>query len=189
MEELSTTRLRLRRWTTDAPDVDFLVDLHSRWEVMRYIGRWPRVASDRSEAVRRAERYAGMDHPVHGIWAIEDVATGRLHGTLLLKDLPASGAPVTSPDPAPSGDTEIGWHLHPDAWGHGYASEAAARVLEHAFAHGLDQVLAVTHPDNAASQRVARRIGMTGLGITGRYYDTTCALFRIDRPTEADPAG
>lgn len=179
MEDLHTARLLLRRWTTDDADVDFLFDLYSRWEVQRFIGRWPRVSTERAEAVQRAARYAGLDEPVHGIWAVSDLVTGRLHGTLLLKELPESG-PV---EPlAPSGETEIGWHLHPDAWGHGYATEAAGRVLEHAFAHGLVRVLAVTHPDNTASQRVAGRIGMRAQGVTGRYYNTTCALFRADRP-------
>ncbi|WP_231556335.1 GNAT family N-acetyltransferase [Cryobacterium sp. MLB-32] len=32
---------------------------------------------------------------------------------------------------------EIGWHLHPYAWGHGYASEATHVVLAHAFSMGL----------------------------------------------------
>lgn len=182
MEDLHTDRLLLRRWSTDEADVDFLFDTYSRWEVQRFIGRVPRVSTERAEAVARAERYARLDHPVHGIWAIADAATGRLHGALLLKELPESG---TGDGDAltPSGETEIGWHLHPDAWGHGYAAEAAGRVLAHAFAHGLDRVLAVTHPENTASQRVARRIGMTAQGVTGRYYDTICALFRIDRPT------
>lgn len=183
MEDLRTERLLLRRWTTDDADVDVLLDLHSRWEVQRFIGRWPRVITERAEAVERAQRYARLDHPVHGIRAIEDVRTGRVHGTLLLQAVPPSGsATAVDLDEGPPEETEIGWHLHPDAWGHGHASEAATRVLAHAFAHGLSHVVAVTHPDNAASQRVARRIGMSPQGVTGRYYDTISALFRIDRP-------
>ncbi|HWD61647.1 MAG TPA: GNAT family N-acetyltransferase [Humibacter sp.] len=181
MIELTTERLTLRPFTLD--DVDFLFDIYSRWEAQRFIGREPRVMTDRTEAIARAERLAALDHPVHGIWAITDTATGAPHGALLLKELPASG-----PDPLqPSGDVEIGWHLHPDAWGRGYASEAAARVLEHAFDNGLSRVLAVTHPQNVASQRVALRIGMSDLGITDEYYNVTCALFGIDRATSAQP--
>jgi RimJ/RimL family protein N-acetyltransferase len=173
---LSTQRLTLRPWTVD--DADFLFDLYSRWEVQRFIGREPRVMTDRAEAIARAERLSGLDHPVHGVWAITETETGRPHGALLLKELPASGAgePLQ-----PSGETEIGWHLHPDAWGHGYATEAAERVLEHAFESGLQRVLAVTHPQNLASQRVALRIGMSDLGITEAYYNATCALSGIER--------
>jgi RimJ/RimL family protein N-acetyltransferase len=43
-------------------------------------------------------------------------------------------------------------------------------------------VLAVTHPENLGSQAVARRIGMRDRGLTDRFYNTTCALFEVDRP-------
>ena len=74
---------------------------------------------------------------------------------------------------------EIGWHLHPDVWGRGIATEAATRVLGHAS--GLRRVVAVTHPDNEPSQRVARRLGMRDEGLTDRYYDTTTRLFVLER--------
>ncbi|QDZ14883.1 GNAT family N-acetyltransferase [Humibacter ginsenosidimutans] len=176
MLTLQTERLTLRPWTLD--DTDFLFDLYSRWEVQRFLGREPRVMTDRADAVARAERLVAQNDPVHGIWAITDAETARPYGALLLKELPASGADVPL---RPSGETEIGWHLHPDAWGHGYASEAASRVLRHAFDNGLDRVLAVTYPQNEASQRVALRIGMRDLGLTEDYYNTTCRLFGIDR--------
>jgi RimJ/RimL family protein N-acetyltransferase len=77
----------------------------------------------------------------------------------------------------PSGDTEIGWHFHPNYWGHGYATEAAAAVLAHALDSGLDKVVAVTAPANTASQRVCLRIGMTHRGQTDRYYNALCELY------------
>ncbi|MDL9980247.1 GNAT family N-acetyltransferase [Microbacterium sp. ASV49] len=177
MIDLETPRLLLRRFALD--DVDFVLDMYSRWEVQRYIGRVPRVMASRDEAVERVERYAAFAEPdPDGIWLIADRTTGERFGTALLKGLPASGP---SEPLEPSGETEIGWHLHPDAWGRGIASEAASRVLEYAFGAGLDHVLAVTNPDNTASQAVARRIGMRDQGLTDAYYNATCALFRVDR--------
>lgn len=178
MIDLETTRLVLRRFAAD--DVDFVLDMYSRWEVQRYIGRSPRLMASREEAVERVDRYAAWaDAEPSGVWLIADRATGERFGTALLKGLLASG-PV---EPlAPSGETEIGWHLHPDAWGRGIASEAASRVLAYAFEAGLDHVLAVTNPENTASQAVARRIGMRDLGETDAYYNATCTLFRVDRP-------
>ncbi|TFD06468.1 GNAT family N-acetyltransferase [Cryobacterium sp. TMT1-66-1] len=82
---------------------------------------------------------------------------------------------------SPSGEIEIGWHLHPDAWGHGYASEAARAVLAHAFVMGLDRISAVTNKDNVASQAVAQRIGMTHKGTTSDYYNAECELFSVER--------
>jgi RimJ/RimL family protein N-acetyltransferase len=111
------------------------------------------------------------DHPVHGIWAIA-TADGRLVGNLLLKPIPLSAGESSGP-----AEVEIGWHLHPDAWGQGYATEAAQAVLHDAFDRGPAKVLAVTDPDNHASQAVCRRLGMTALGRTTRYYDTVNELF------------
>ena len=177
MEELRSDRLRLRGWRPQ--DVDFLFDLYSRWEVQRYIGLVPRVMTERAEAQGRLDRLAAEPLPEPlGVWAVAREDDGRLLGVLLLKDIPASG-PVTPLQP--SGDVEIGWHLHPDAWGHGYATEAAGLVLHRALDAGLPQVVAVTHPENTASQQVCRRIGMTHQGRTDRYYDATCELFTAVR--------
>ena len=85
----------------------------------------------------------------------------------------------------PSGDTEIGWHFHPDYWGHGYATEAAAAVLSYAFASGLEKVVAVTAPANKASQSVCLRIGMRHGGQTRRYYNALCELFEAKAPAQA----
>lgn len=97
---------------------------------------------------------------------------------LLLKPIPLSVAEM----PADPPEVEIGWHLHPDAWGSGYATEAAATVVADAFARGQDRILAVTHPENSPSQAVCRRIGMRSLGPTTRYMDTSCDLFELPRP-------
>jgi len=176
VEELSTDRLTLRRWRED--DADFVFDMYSRWDVQRFIGRVPRIMENRSEALERIAAWRALDHPVHAIWAVELSETHELVGTLLLKSIPASG---DAPPPRPSGDTEIGWHFHPDHWGHGYATEAAFAVLEHAFAGGLEKVVAVTSPENQASQRVCTRIGMRPQGQTSAYYNATCELFVAKR--------
>ena len=172
VKTLTTDRLRLREWTFD--DVDFVFDLYSRWEVQRFIGREPSIMRDRDEALARITRWRGLDDPSHGIWAVEHAETGLLLGTMLLKSIPAS----STADPLlPSRDTEIGWHFHPAAWGHGYAQEAAAEVLRHAFTVGPPVIVAVTHPENTASQAVCRRIGMLHLGQTDLYYNIQCELF------------
>ena len=58
------------------------------------------------------------------------------------------------------GFPEIGFILHPDAWGKGYAGEALRPVLDRAFAvHGLPFVEADVDPRNAASLRLLQRMG------------------------------
>ena len=56
---------------------------------------------------------------------------------------------------------EVGWRLHPDHWGHGYATEAAAAALAYGFAAGLEEIVAFTTTVNTRSQAVMERIGMT----------------------------
>lgn len=56
--------------------------------------------------------------------------------------------------------TEVGWALHRDAWGQGYAHEGAVAAIDWAFAHlGWDDVIHCIDADNTASQALARRLG------------------------------
>ena len=100
------------------------------------------------------------------------------HAQLRRAHIPFS-ADISEADPSAAPDVEIGWHLHPDAWGRGYAAEAATELIAHARHCGHQDLVAVTHPDNHPSQAVARRIGMTSAGLTQRYYDTVCELFTL----------
>ncbi|MEU4620187.1 GNAT family N-acetyltransferase [Actinoplanes sp. NPDC023801] len=173
MRSLISPRLLLREW--EEKDVDFLLDMYSRWEVARFLGAAPRVLSGRDDAVATLTRWRGRQDDVHTVWAIQDRATGRLLGTALLVPLLASGEKLL-----PAGETEIGWHLHPDAWGKGYATEAANAVMSYAARSGIDPVLAVTYPENTASQAVCRRLGMRHVGPTDRYYNVTLELFTTE---------
>jgi ribosomal-protein-alanine N-acetyltransferase len=59
-------------------------------------------------------------------------------------------------------EVEIAYRLHPEHWGHGFATEAARAVREHAFRTlELPRVISLIHPDNHRSRRVAEKNGMT----------------------------
>jgi RimJ/RimL family protein N-acetyltransferase len=61
----------------------------------------------------------------------------------------------------PATDVEIGWMLTPSAWGHGYATEAGRAIRDEAFGEiGLDNIIAMHHPDNVASGRIIEKLGM-----------------------------
>jgi RimJ/RimL family protein N-acetyltransferase len=63
--------------------------------------------------------------------------------------------------------TEVGWGLHPDAWGRGYATEAAAASMDYAFdVLQWTTVIHLVNPDNVRSRRVAERLGSTLRGQT-----------------------
>ena len=78
----------------------------------------------------------------------------------------------------PAGLTEVGWHLHPQHQGRGLATEAARAILAAAALAGIDQVLALTDPDNVRSQAVAARLGMRDEGITNRWFGLTTRQYR-----------
>ncbi|VXB77951.1 GNAT family N-acetyltransferase [Aeromicrobium sp. 9AM] len=173
---IETERLTLRHFTPD--DADFLYDVFRRPEVARWSGEGEPMA-DRDAALRHIAgqpKRAG-DHPAAGIFHVSVTATGTPAGLVLFAPLPSS-------EGVGRDDMEVGWHFHPDAWGHGYATEAAQALVDRGFAAGLAEIYAVTHPDNVASQAVCRRLGMTDLGLRSEWYDVELRAFRLDHPGE-----
>jgi RimJ/RimL family protein N-acetyltransferase len=169
--ELCTERLRLRPWTTSRADRDRLTDIYGRTEVTRWLGGPPKLSPD--EIVARWDAVAAQDDRF-GCWAIEPPA-GPPAGTVLFKPLP-NGV----------GEIEVGWHLHPDSWGHGYATEAARAVIDRGFSAGLPEVYAVVRPGNEPSIAVCRRLGMDHLGRMVRWYDVELEAFRLMAPEVVD---
>jgi RimJ/RimL family protein N-acetyltransferase len=174
VELLRTPRLLLRRW--EESDLPAFFDIYSREEVARWLGPPPRRAvTSPQEARERLHRWrareADLDHP-HGLWAIVPLATATQVpvGTALL-------LPLTDTS-GPTGVTEIGWHLHPDHQGQGLATESARALLAAAEDAGLDQILALTDPDNVPSQAVATRLGLHDDGLTDRWFGLTLRQFR-----------
>ena len=163
-----TPRLTIRHWTTDPADLDRIYDIYSRWEVARWLGAQPRAMADRSEAETTAKRFAARSEPdpTFGVWAIEVAESGVVAGSVLLVPLPGD-----------TGDIEVGWHLHPDHWGHGYATEAGRWALERGRDAGLEAVYAVVHPGNDPSVAVTRRLDMEPLGRTDRWYGVELDAF------------
>jgi RimJ/RimL family protein N-acetyltransferase len=87
-----------------------------------------------------------------GQWALEEKASGVFVGR--------AGTHFPAREDWPG--IEIGWALHPDHWGNGYATEAGAAAIEYAFEHhDVDAVYSVILPENTASQAVAQRLGFT----------------------------
>ena len=85
--------------------------------------------------------------------------------------------------PPPDDEFEVGWQLHPDAWGHGYASEAGLALARWAFAQGIEQVIAVVRPANTRAAATVRRIGMEWVGETEKYHNLRLQQFRL-RPAD-----
>jgi len=99
-----------------------------------------------------------------GVWCICDPTTGESFGSTALTPLP-----IDKDDPdweqvvedqLPDGAVEIGYYLKRTAWGNGYATEAAQRILRFAFESSLlEEVVAVTDPETGGQGDCSRRLG------------------------------
>ncbi|MFI6228129.1 GNAT family N-acetyltransferase [Micromonospora echinospora] len=175
-----TERLLVRPWTREPADLASLYDMYSRPEMMRFFNNGTPLTDPEQvvEMLRRWELRGSRDG-WYDIWAVELRGTGQVVGTTMIKQLPGPDDPVLSDD------IEVGWHLHPDHWGNGYATEAARALIDREWAHtSTEQIYAVTDPDNEASKAVTRRLGMSYLGRrTDWYGGTEVDAFVLHRPT------
>jgi RimJ/RimL family protein N-acetyltransferase len=123
----------------------------------RFAGRVP---ADSDEAWMRLLRQAGhWSLYGYGFLAIEEKATGCFVGEAGLANFRRGLG--TAFDGLP----EAGWAIAPWAQGHGYATEAAAAALlwtETAFA--MRRTVCLVHAGNAASLRVAEKLGYARMG-------------------------
>ena len=168
-EQVTTERLVLRPWRPD--DAEVALGVYGAAEVSRWLS--PTVGSvPDADAMRQVlERWAVEDDgllPPAGHWAIEVRGENRVVGGATLLPLPPARV-----------DLEIGWELHPDAWGNGYATEAGRALARWAFAEGWDELMAVARPANTRAIATARRIGMEWVGETDKYYDLRLQVFRL----------
>jgi RimJ/RimL family protein N-acetyltransferase len=148
MTDLTTDRLLLRNWR-DADREPFAA-LNADPAVMEH---FPSVQT-REQSDQLIDRNLPLiEERGWGLWALEVRDTGRFIGF--------TGLSVPSFEAHFLPAVEIGWRLSKDAWGNGYATEAARASLEHAFGPaGLEEVVSFTATTNLPSQRVMQRIGM-----------------------------
>src|SRR5262245_18192804 len=159
---VATPRLRLRAFTL--ADLDAYAAMCADEEVMRYIGSGGTVGRD--VAWRHLAMFLGSWALAgHGMWALERKSDGVLIGR----------AGYLNPEGWPG--CELAWLLARDAWGQGYAFEAARAALEHGRRElGLRDLISLIRPDNARSIALAVRLGAhdTGpidfMGSTARLY-------------------
>lgn len=119
-------------------------------QVMRYFpARLDRTESD--ELMDRFER--GFDEHGFGVWAVERLEDGRWLGFtgLWLHTFEAAFTPAV----------EVGWRFIPEAWGHGFATEAGRAAIRFGFEQaGLAEILSWTATLNGPSIAVMERLGM-----------------------------
>jgi RimJ/RimL family protein N-acetyltransferase len=145
---LTTDRLVLGSW--DAAATEGLFRLSNDPEVMRHFPGMPSRELVEEMTTRHRDNLAA-GRP--GLYAVRLRDTSRFIGFVGLA-VPRFEAPFMP-------CVEIGWRLARDAWGHGYATEAAEEVLVHGFETlALPEVVSFTTVLNEPSIAVMRRLGM-----------------------------
>lgn len=146
---LETERLTLR--VPYAKDFERYAEMLGDESAARYIGG----QLSRAAAWRRFLQMPGA-------WAIQGFAMFSVLDKHSGKWLGQAGP--WKPDGWPG--NEVGWSFHPDAWGRGYATEAAIAAMDWAFGVlGWDSVIHCIDPANAPSQRLAQRLGSRSHGL------------------------
>lgn len=145
---IQTGRLLLRPPLRE--DFDRYVELIGDEQVARFIGG----VQARATAWRSFMTMAGAWHlEGFAMFAVLERTSGRWLGRV----------GPWQPEGWPG--TEVGWSLCRDAWGQGYAFEAAVAAIDWAFEHlGWNEVMHTIHPDNQASIRLAERLGSAHRG-------------------------
>ncbi len=152
---LETDRLVLRDWHSDADWEQFFRHTNTA-AVMRWLGG---VLSTDGMTLQRDRVESCAARHGHCFWLVERQEDGgHLAGEVLgfcgLKRADAPGSSVT-------GAVEIGWRMREDAWGHGYAKEAARAAMTAGFEQfGAEEIVALTVIENSASWGLMERLGM-----------------------------
>ena len=162
---LVTPRLRLRPFRpADASDVQLLAGVRAVAATTLTI---PHPYPDGAAAVWIETHEAAWASGRDAHYAITDADGGALLGAVGLKLAPEHAG------------AELGYWVSEQAWGRGYATEAAAAVCAHAFAvHGVHRIQARHFTGNPASGRVMQKLGMRHEGTLrdaarkdGRFVD------------------
>ncbi|MBV8245258.1 MAG: GNAT family N-acetyltransferase [Candidatus Eremiobacteraeota bacterium] len=145
---MQTDRLLLREM--EAPDADFYFRLHSDPEVLRYLAGSPPASIEEQRARIATHRQVYYADRGFGLYAVTDRASGALLGR--------AGFLVWEFDGVT--EIEVAYTIAPEAWGKGYATEAAGAVRDYGF-HKLDKarLISLIMPANAASIRVVEKLG------------------------------
>ncbi|HEX3786640.1 MAG TPA: GNAT family N-acetyltransferase [Pseudonocardiaceae bacterium] len=166
---LTTDRLEISGWTPE--DAEAAYGIFGAREVTHWLtpamDQVGDVAAMASVLRGWQQAQAGLLTP-QGRWAVRRRDNGEVVGGVSIQLLPPF-----------EDDLEVSWQLRPDAWGHGYASEASAALVEWAFTQDTEELFAVARPNNVRAIATAKRLGMLWVGETTKYYDLRLQVFRV----------
>ena len=165
-----TERLTLRSFTMS--DANPLHHIMGQPDMMRY---FPNSIPPELDRVERLINFqlGHWEKYGYGWWAIEEIeeveekVNGRFIGWAGLQFLPDTD------------EVEIAYMLDRDYWGHGLATEAANEGLRYGFEQlNVDEIVGIVHPENDASIRVIKKLGMT-FDVRKPYFGMDCFRYAL----------
>lgn len=163
LTQIQTERLLLR--DLEQADVASIYAYRRDTQVMRYLDRTePSTEQEVTLLVHAAREQSWHKSRAFYLLGIVLRDENRLIGECGL------GLLFPNEDDAPADAAMIGFVLHPDYWGHGYATETASALLRFAFVE-LRCVCAYGGclEENVASRRVLEKVGMTFQGVQADF--------------------
>ena len=153
---LETQRLILRPMQAD--DFSALLEIFTDPKVMACFGVGPFTPDQMQGWLQRNLNH--QDEFGYGLFSVIRKADGKLIGDCGLEEMELDGRHIA----------ELGYDFRSDTWHQGYATEAACAVRDYAFRElGLPALVSLIRVGNAASQRVAERVGMHNAAEFERY--------------------
>lgn len=160
-----TPRLLIREFTPGDEELSMIMDADER--LAQYVKKRSPQESKQvfKDTLKEYKNGTGL-----GRWGIFNIADNDFIGVCALK-----------PSDYDRTHIELGYRLHLKYWGQGIATELAEALISYGLNQmGLKEVCAVTHPQNAASQRVLVKAGFTYEG-TVFWYGEDVPFFRVTK--------
>ena len=173
---IDSERLLLRTWTPDARPI--LERISSESRITRWLAIGEPLANKKIDQFL-ANQTSGQEQRGWCRWAVElrRPGLGDPKGVVGFCGFGCKFAP----------EVELGWTLLPQVWNRGLATEAGRAALDYGFSViGFPRVISAVLPDNAASRRIADKLGMHVDGSVKRDNQSHLR-YAIDNPLDDPP--
>lgn len=160
---IQTPRLLIREFTAADEELSLLMDEDER--LTQYVKKRTPAESKQvfKDTLKDYKSKTGL-----GRWGIFNVGDNEFIGVCMLKPSESDGDKI-----------ELGYRLHLKYWGQGIATELAIALINYGLHKvGLLEICAVTHPNNAASQKVLLKAGFERWG-EAFWYGEDLPFFRV----------
>ena len=151
-------------------DIDALFQITNQKDIFKYFPNPAAWSREKTEKFIQSQ-LAHWEQHGFGWWGVESLKSSESIGWNGLQYLPDTN------------EIEVGYLLSQKFWGRGWTTEGTIASLKFGFeVVGLDSIIAIVHPDNIASQRVALKSGLS-LVDRNNYFGMDCFRYRIDTRT------